>query len=308
MIFKIIIYAFENINIFIIDSIRSFMKKTLLLCFVIAHTLFAFGQNNDTMEVRFATNVTKLSKEASNDIDQLIFKDKLIHGQKLIVLGYADYVGNKEHNEQLSTARAKNVKDYLVASGFKESDIKLCVGKGEIVRAPVSGNGGYANDRKVQIIIDGSQPQPAPPAAPAVVEKKPKPVEKEMARLEKNETMALKDILFVGGSDELLPTSYPELEKLATFMLEHNTVKIQVEGHICCMMDPNMTDDMGPDGHSPLSERRAKKVYLYLVSKGVYGGRVKVIGLGNTRPLVNPEVTEEDREANRRVEIRILSK
>ena len=129
-----------------------------------------------------------------------------------------------------------------------------------------------------------------------------------MVNLEANETMTLKDILFEGGTDDLLPQSDPELEKLATFLLEHNKVKIQIEGHICCMLDSTKTDYMGPDGKSPLSEKRARKIYLYLISKGVYQGRLKFVGLGNTKPLISPELTDSDREANRRVEIRILSK
>jgi outer membrane protein OmpA-like peptidoglycan-associated protein len=279
------------------------MKVLLSICILLSHASSGYAQSKDTMEVHFALKDTRLTKEENKKIEQLIFKDVLVHGQKLIVLGYADYLGGTEYNEALSTERAKNVKDFLVTSGFDEHDVALCVGKGKIDRAPVSGSGGYANDRKVLIIIDRTQ-HPALVTYPA-----PVPIqEKSLAELEANETVALKDILFEEGTDNLLDESYPELEKLAAFLLGNNSVKIQIEGHICCMKDPGKTDVTAPGSNSPLSELRARKVYLYLISKGVYGGRLKVLGLGNTKPLVSPEVTEADQEANRRVEIMILSK
>ena len=57
-----------------------------------------------------------------------------------------------------------------------------------------------------------------------------------------------------------------------------------------------------------LSSRRAKAIYDYLVSKGINRDRLKYIGLGNANPVVKEENTEADKELNRRVEVRILSK
>jgi outer membrane protein OmpA-like peptidoglycan-associated protein len=276
------------------------MKIIFFLSLFLLDVFSLKAQVKDTMEVHFALKDTRVSKDETDKIDQLIAKNILVHGQKLIVLGYADYLGGTDYNEALSTERAKNVKDYLVKLGFDEHFVALCVGKGKIDRAPVNGASGYANDRKVLIIIDRTVHNLPAVAVTNEV--------KDLEKMEANETAALKDILFEEGTDNLLEQSFPELEKLATFLLEHNSVKIQVEGHICCLADPSQTDVIAPNDHSPLSERRARKVYLYLVSKGIYNGRIKVVGLGNTQPLVSPEVTDADREANRRVVIRILSK
>jgi OOP family OmpA-OmpF porin len=52
-----------------------------------------------------------------------------------------------------------------------------------------------------------------------------------------------------------------------------------------------------------LSERRAQAVADYLSAQGVAPGRFKVIGMGETKPLVSND-TEEGRAQNRRVTIR----
>jgi outer membrane protein OmpA-like peptidoglycan-associated protein len=51
-----------------------------------------------------------------------------------------------------------------------------------------------------------------------------------------------------------------------------------------------------------VSEARAKAIYDYLVQKGIDAKRLRYRGMGNYFPKVNPEITEEDRIANRRVE------
>ena len=65
--------------------------------------------------------------------------------------------------------------------------------------------------------------------------------------------------------------------------------------------------DAGTDAYNQaLSERRAQAVADYLVARGVHRARIATQGYGETRLLVNPERSEADRQANRRVEIRIV--
>ena len=271
------------------------MKKILLIFLLIHFVQLTHAQQADTFQVYFSFNDTKINKQASDYIDNLIFKDMLIHGQKLIVLGYADYVGDNKYNETLSAMRAKNVQEYLVsAGGLDRKDIKLCIGKGKIERA-ANGKDGYAQDRKVQIIIDRLTDTPARIT--------PHPA---MAAAKVNETVSLNNILFEPSTDKILDQSLPELEMLLKFLTDNPTVRIQIEGHICCMAMLSITDE--PYGSSTLSESRAKAVYNYLLSKGIAKNRLQYVGLGNTMPLVKPERNQEDQMKNRRVTIRILSK
>lgn len=67
------------------------------------------------------------------------------------------------------------------------------------------------------------------------------------------------------------------------------------------------TDSDGPDDYNlDLSARRAGAVVNYLIEKGVTPERLEWTGYGETRPIY-PNDTEDQKEANRRVEFRILN-
>ena len=51
---------------------------------------------------------------------------------------------------------------------------------------------------------------------------------------------------------------------------------------------------------------RAESVASYLASRGVVRARMATRGFGESQLLVNPEVSEADRAANRRVEIKVV--
>jgi outer membrane protein OmpA-like peptidoglycan-associated protein len=287
-------------------------KKHFLLCSLltlgICSPLHARAQRTDTFKVFFDLNNARITKDAEDHIDKLIFKDKLIHGDKLIILGYADYLGDNHYNDALSAQRASNVRDYLVKSGFRKEDITICIGKGKIDRALAPDKKGFAADRKVQIIIDRSvavKPQPATP--PKVTPPTPtaKTV-KKIVDLKVNETVALNNINFYPGMNIILPESMPEVENLYEVLNEHKNIRIRIEGHVCCLGPIEGYD--GADSTSGLSYHRAKAIYELLVTKGIHEDRIQYIGLGNMNPVVKEDRTEEDHIKNRRVEIRIISK
>ena len=294
------------------------MKTTSLILFFFLYALSSSGQRKDTFEVYFPFNNARINKEAEDRIDRMVFNDSLIHGDKLIVLGYTDYVGGNTFNDSLSRARAKSVSDYLVKAGFTQDDISLCIGKGKIDRNIVSAKGGFAPDRKVQIIIDHTPPKVVdkPVAVKPVATKKvaPKPVaavvkpeEKiDITNLEVNQAFALNHINFEPGLPVILENSKPDLEKLYEFLYENENVKIQIEGHVCCVGPIEGTDSPFEIGF--LSDYRSQAIARYLVERGINAKRLRAVGLGNRNPIVKVEETEEDKVKNRRVEIRILSK
>jgi len=61
-----------------------------------------------------------------------------------------------------------------------------------------------------------------------------------------------------------------------------------------------------PQGNQALSDKRAAAVATYLAGHGVSRARIASKGLGETSPLYNPETSEAQKAANRRVEIRLL--
>lgn len=98
-------------------------------------------------------------------------------------------------------------------------------------------------------------------------------------------------ILFIGDQDIVMKESESELEELYTFLNEHKNITAHIRGHVCCK--PN----------SRLSKQRAARVYDYLVDKSINKDRLSYKGYSNEVPFVTPELTPEDRQANRRVDI-----
>ncbi len=109
-------------------------------------------------------------------------------------------------------------------------------------------------------------------------------------------SFSVRNFLFDFNSDKLRPESGPELSRLSGFMKQHPGINITIEGH---------TDDVGEEAYNQaLSERRAKAVMEALVGMGIPRNRMKAVGYGETKPLV-PNDSEENRQLNRRVEVRI---
>ena len=126
---------------------------------------------------------------------------------------------------------------------------------------------------------------------------KKKEVVKETFEVNGGESLVLKNVLFVQSKTDLLPSSYPELEKLAETLKQHPAIAIEIAGH---------TDNQGERKKNiELSENRAKKVKEYLVEKGVEEKRISYVGYGPDKPL-NTNRTETERKLNRRVEFKII--
>jgi outer membrane protein OmpA-like peptidoglycan-associated protein len=111
------------------------------------------------------------------------------------------------------------------------------------------------------------------------------------------EAVRLSHLNFSQGRAVIEPQSYDELDQVVRMMKDNEKIVIQLEGH---------TDNLGdPDANLKLSHDRVDAVKMYLVKKGISKNRVKTKAFGGTRPLTH-ETTPEARDANRRVEMRIL--
>jgi len=112
-------------------------------------------------------------------------------------------------------------------------------------------------------------------------------------------TIELKNVEFDTDSYVLKPVSYAEMGELVNWMQSSPTVVIEIRGH---------TDNVGSDDDNlELSVNRARRVYDYLLSKGIHSSRLTFKGFGERRPISDNQ-KEEGRRSNRRVEFLILSK
>ncbi|MCZ7601373.1 MAG: OmpA family protein [Melioribacteraceae bacterium] len=113
------------------------------------------------------------------------------------------------------------------------------------------------------------------------------------------QTIELKNVFFAFNKSDLLPESYPELNKVAEFLKDNPTVEIELAGH---------TDDIGSDSYNmELSDKRANSAKAYIVAQGISESRLRAKGYGETRPVA-PNDQDWGREKNRRVEFTILKK
>jgi outer membrane protein OmpA-like peptidoglycan-associated protein len=108
----------------------------------------------------------------------------------------------------------------------------------------------------------------------------------------------LDDVYFAAGLATVLEESYPKLKRLRDFLILNPTVNIEVHGHVNEDSDKDLVS-------MKLSKKRAQKVVDYLINGGVDKNRLKAIGFGNTKPVFKDPQNDEEKEANRRVEILI---
>jgi outer membrane protein OmpA-like peptidoglycan-associated protein len=107
----------------------------------------------------------------------------------------------------------------------------------------------------------------------------------------------LKNLFFDVDKYELKEKSSTELEKIVRFLTENPQISIEIGGH---------TDNTGnPAYNQQLSEKRAKSVYNYIISKGISPKRLSAKGFGSVKPVASNE-TDTGRQLNRRIEFTIL--
>ncbi len=296
------------------------MRKALMSVIFFIACYAAFAQHaNDTFHIYFDLDIATLNKRATEKIDLLMYNDKIRSGRSILIVGYADYLGTEEKNKKLSEDRAGNVWNYLCTYPINKNDIKLCVGRGQINHSGQKDADGYPADRKVDIVVEQVNTKQLPPrsivqAHPLTQPIKPKvPVAiiyknniTDIAIYQPGESFVLKTVYFLPQRHTLTPRSLPELDMLYKVLEEHPSLKIKIEGHVCCIRDyPDALDIESNDLY--LSVNRARAIYNYLVQKGIDEERLKYAGYGKSKPVVKEEMNEEDAQKNRRVEVRVLS-
>ena len=138
-----------------------------------------------------------------------------------------------------------------------------------------------------------TKPPPPPPTKRVVIQN---------TEVKKGTVLVFNNIYYVYNSVEIEPSSFSELDGLATAMVDNPTIKVQLSAH---------TDSRGESLYNQLlSDKRASSAKNYLVRKGVNPNRIVAIGFGESR-LRNQcdngvTCTEEEHKFNRRTEVKIL--
>lgn len=114
----------------------------------------------------------------------------------------------------------------------------------------------------------------------------------------RGEAIRLDHLIFETGKATIDPSSFDELDEIAVMLKETPEIVIQLEGH---------TDPVGnAEANMKLSQARVDAVKKFLISRKVDKNQVKTKAFGGTQPISKGK-TAEDREKNRRVEMRVVS-
>ena len=117
--------------------------------------------------------------------------------------------------------------------------------------------------------------------------------------VKEGQTMVLNNLFFNQSKYDILPVSFPELNRIIELMQEYPSMEVIIEGHTDGSDDNLMLN-------VKLSQERANEVKKYLVSKGgIDAKRIQTKGWGSSKPIAS-NATEETRKKNRRVEFSIF--
>lgn len=283
------------------------MRKIIVIVFCFLFYSSFSQKKTDTLRLYYEINEVSSQLNYSR-IDSAI---KALKGKyaDVAIYGFADFLHTNDYNSELSRSRALNVKYYLLKkSKPSQFNVYACEGKGEINSQDNGNKEGDPKQRRVDVYfepvvtINVADDKLETPKGKETLEDK-----KNIEELSAGESMALEGLSFEPGRHFVLKSSEPVLEKLLQTLKQKKSLKIEIQGHVCCTQ--NGSDGMDLDTREmKLSENRAKAIYDYLISKGIHKDRLSYKGFGRTKPKYELELTPEEEQANRRVEIMIVEK
>jgi len=263
------------------------------------------GYSQPAFTVYFDFGRHHLTADARMRLDSFLDGKKgTLADYKFKLDGYCDPIGSDNYNKILSVNRVRSVKKFLLKYGIDPATIETATAHGE--KDPLNENKTGEErqlNRRVAIAFIKADPVSLPASKEnlSLTEK----IADTTTRAGTN--IVLKNMNFYGGTPFLLPESFSTLDELFEVMRVNHNLVIEIQGHICCIASSG-DSPYGGTGNG-LSEERAKMIYAELIGKGIERSRVSYKGFGHSMPIYPfPEKTEEERSANRRVEIKIINK
>lgn len=261
-------------------------------------------------KIIFTPGSAEIDAKAGPVMTQLAEILRRCEGVRMEIAGYTDAQGSEEGNRALSQARAEAV---LLALQGRRVDIAplRAVGYGE--ENPVADNGteaGREANRRIEFslverpsaadaaadatgvsddVVPASGGVPEAGAAPAAV----------LCRDQIAAILADRKIAFPPGSSAPTAETNAVLDGIAARLAACPGTAFEIGG---------FTDSQGSErGNQLLSQERANAVLVALAKRDVNVSTIKAMGYGETRPVAD-NGSEEGREANRRIEFRLLGR
>lgn len=286
------------------------VKNIILLLFGFLLSLQAFAQDFELVQLYYGKDSFKLNNKQKHLLDSVV---ENFSNRRILIDGHADYNGNENNKTLVSAKRANTVLRYIVDRGFPETQVIHSIGVGQAVETFGKGKEDSLNRRVDIFIAKGTSMKSKlktlpPPDIKTIISSLPekKVTDIDYKKLKVGDIVTLKNISFVPGTDTVLPASFDELNNLYNILSQHPTLKIRLEGHVCCSLYPDGYLEDTPNWI--LSVKRALMVKTLLTLKGINPARLEHVGFGHTQPIYQQETVPEQAQANRRVEIRIIAK
>jgi outer membrane protein OmpA-like peptidoglycan-associated protein len=203
----------------------------------------------------------------------------------------------------------------LKLTKFPQVNILRLEGRGEAQSKDNQNPEGEAEERRVDLILLASSQntnvntRPVSIEGPGPAEQKPELVAgKKLSDIQIGQSIELEGLSFVPGKHIILDASVTVLFDLLETLKQNPKLKIEIQGHVCCIEDSKPDALDYGTGERILSVNRAKAVFDFLIKNGIDRTRLKYRGFGHKHPKVSPETSPDDEQQNRRVEIMLLEK
>ncbi len=292
------------------------MKRLFIYIIVLANIYLANAQ--EQFSVYFDSNKYELSVPENKEIQAWIKQNP--ESKILAINGYTDEDGSYQYNDSLAQKRVEKVYQSIKGKVKIREDFKTR-SFGENFQQSKN----KAENRKVTIYYLLVKDIPREEEILGLKSKKAVKVKKpivfpdkviidnfngtkseykldvkfmdELCYAEPGTKLKLNNLNFISNTFAVTNDSRGKLYELLLVMQERPEMVISIQGHLCCV----------PVDRKDLSTQRAKAVKQFLELNGIEKTRMSFKGFGSSIPLFAlPEKTEEERAANRRVEIEVI--
>ncbi len=308
-------------------------RFTILFCFL---TFFANAQNQ--YYVLFDYDKAIVPDSAMTHLIKTIYTYNIT---EIYLEGHCDSIGSKKYNYGLSKRRVQAVEQLLIDNGFLKPKIhgKIGFGKDKPLTANNSAEARQKNRRVLVKFVTDKSKEPSvlndfnktsittkttgKIATPKKVRSNISITSKDKKNIKQvtpatraknldrknftaNSKIALPNLLFQGGRHYLINQSTASLDTLIKILKERPTLRIEIQGHVCCTTYELDGFDWDTKTDN-LSVNRALAIKDYLVKSGISSTRLKTKGFGGSQKIFPIEDNRYQRGQNRRVEVMVLS-
>ncbi|MGH2666937.1 OmpA family protein [Flavobacterium sp.] len=293
------------------------MNKSVFFVLFFITSVLSYSQ--EQFSVFFESNEYNLSPSESKSLQKWILQNK--ESKILSIHGFTDEDGSIQYNDSLSSKRVETIFNWVknrvkIREDFKKvsfgENFRLSKIKAQNRRVIIH----YllSKDLHLEAEIMGLKPKgvtvaETPVSFPDKIvvtnfdgTKAEIPLDVKFMETfyasKAGEKLKLENLNFVLNTFAITKESRSKLYELLLVMQKNPNLKISIQGHLCCLAVDRRN----------LSTQRAKAVKQFLELNGIESTRMTFKGFGSSMPLFSlPEKTEEERAANRRVEIEVLA-